>query len=172
MSRRPCGGHYIGCSSGAPSSRAEEQVRKVSTLSKQQALLTVLNHLSSTDTSMSWARRRFSCTGQRMGQWARRNCWTNWQGFQTICTPMAASPETLRVSPARKRVSPSAPEPRGLTSNKEHRILYPNSRHVFLTWRIKQGPCRTHSDMDLPPLCHSYSIPVTLAFFVPFQHLS
>lgn len=128
--------------------------------------------LSPTDTSMSWARRRFSCTGQRMGQWARRNCWTNWQGFQTICTPMAASPETLRVSAAHRRVSPSTPEPLGLTSNKKHRILYPNSRHVFLTRRIKQGPHGTRSIINLPPLSHSYSIPVTLAFFVTFQHPS
>ncbi|XP_055400231.1 complement C3-like isoform X2 [Bubalus kerabau] len=73
-----------------------------------------LQAIIKSDTSMSWARRRFSCTGQRMGQWARRNCWTNWQGFQTICTPMAASPETLRVSAAHRRVSPSAPEPPGL----------------------------------------------------------
>lgn len=62
--------------------------------------------------------------------------------------------------------------PLGLTSNKKHRILYPDSRRVFLTRRIKQGPHRTRSIINLPPLSHSYSIPVTLAFFVTFQHPS
>ncbi|XP_073743766.1 uncharacterized protein [Callorhinus ursinus] len=94
-------------------------------------------------------------------------------GFSDYMSTHGCESWDSEVSTALRRLFPSRHRPLALTPNKEHGVSYPKSIHLSLlqhssrTLHNQPQHCR-----DLPPPSPSYTISITLAFSVSFQHPS